>query len=183
MIQQNIHTPRLHLRAPTAADIPFIQVEMENHEVNKWVEGAPWPYAPGSAAWFIHNHCFPKLNTGEAFIWAITEKTTGEFLGLIEYGVKKGYVNRGFWLKQSAWNKGYMQEATSATLHYIFTHTPFEMVEAYNVKSNAASRNVKLRNGFKFFELRHEKPKPGKVQDGTLEYYRLTKTDWLALQK
>ena len=81
MSQQDIHTPRLYLRAPTVADIPLIQVEMENHEVNKWVKGAPWPYNPGSADWFIHNYCFPALAAGKAFIWAITEKSTGEFLG------------------------------------------------------------------------------------------------------
>lgn len=117
--------------------------------------------------------------TGESHMWSITDKATGEFLGLIEYGVKENNkAGRGFWLKQEAWNKGYMQEATAATIEYLFTQTPITVIEAYNVQSNASSRNVKLKNGFKFTQTRQAEPKPGKVQDATQEYYHLTKADW-----
>ena len=156
---------------------------MENHEVNKWIKTAPWPYVPGSAESFI-NHMLSKIAAGKTYVWAITDKTTDEFLGLIEYGVKESHkASRGFWLKQEAWNKGYMQEATTATLEYIFTQTPITLVEAFNVQSNAGSRNVKLKNGFKFTENRHREPKPGKAQDAVCEYYHLTKADWLTLKQ
>lgn len=182
-MSQTLHTQRLTLRTPCAADIPHVQTAMENHAVNQWVEMAPWPYLPNSAEWFI-NHMLPKITIGDSYMWSITERTSGEFLGLIEYGVKENNkAGRGFWLKQEAWNKGYMEEATTATLDYIFNQTPITLVEASNAKSNAGSRKVKLKNGFTLFELRNVELRPGKVQDPIQEVYHLTKADWQSRMK
>lgn len=183
MSQQDIFTPRLHLRVPTAADFPHAQKAMEDHEVNKWITLAPWPYLPGSAEGFLIRK-IKEVAEEKCCLWAITDKTTGEFLGLIEYAFEsKTKAVRGFWLKRQAWNRGVMQEASKATLEYIFTQTSVEVVEACNHSCNDASRNVKLKTGFTFVEMREEEIRPGKVPDSRLEVYQLTKADWLAQHK
>jgi RimJ/RimL family protein N-acetyltransferase len=75
-----------------------------------------------------------------------------------------------------------MEEATTATLDYIFNQTPITLVEASNAQSNAGSRKVKIKNGFKFIEVRTVELRPGKVQDPIQEVYHLTKAYWLALK-
>jgi RimJ/RimL family protein N-acetyltransferase len=124
-------------------------------------------------------------------VWCLTSNDSGEKLGtgaLLPMPVEEddtdwdllvpGYmpdndIEVGYFLKESAWGKGYATEVCSRLLKLAFEEMPLsEVVASYDI-GNDASRNVLLKCGF--------------VERGTRMCYgedgpdlRITREEWLA---
>lgn len=126
-------------------------------------------------------------------IWCISNRHTGEKLGSVallpmpveekhtDYSLvvpgkmPEGDIEIGYFLKRSAWGKGYATEACERLLQMAFEESPLTEVVANFEEGNVASRNVLEKLGF--------------INHGTMRCYgedgpnyRLTRDEWLVLQ-
>jgi RimJ/RimL family protein N-acetyltransferase len=123
-------------------------------------------------------------------VWCITSSDTGEKLGtgallpmpvedddtdwdlLVPGCMPNNDIEVGYFLKESAWGKGYATEACSRLLKLAFEKMPLSEVVASYDAGNDASRNVLLKCGF--------------IEHGTRRCYgedgydlRVTREEWL----
>ena len=126
-------------------------------------------------------------------IWCISDRRTGEKLGsaallpmpveekdtdysLVRPGqMPDGDIEIGYFLKRSAWGKGYATEACRRLIQMAFEESPLTEIVANFEEGNVASRNVLEKLGF--------------VNHGTMRCYgedgpnyRLTRDEWLERQ-
>jgi len=76
------------------------------------------------------------LNDGELI------GSIGAFVTEMDYSANVGYCIGRKW-----WGKGYVSEALSALIDYMFINTDIERLEAYHAAKNAASGKVMLNAG------------------------------------
>ena len=99
-------------------------------------------------------------------VWGISCRSSGEKLGSIallpipieaddtDYSLvipgqmPDGDVEIGYFLKRSAWRKGYATEACTRLLQFAFEQSPLTEVVATFEEENTASRNVLRKAGF-----------------------------------
>jgi len=126
-------------------------------------------------------------------IWCISNRRTGEKLGsvallpmpvegkhtdfslVIPGQVPAGDIEIGYFLKRSAWSKGYATEACKRLIQMAFEGSPLTEIVANFEDGNVASRNVLQKLGF--------------VNHGTMRCYgadgpnyRLTRDEWLSMR-
>lgn len=90
---------------------------------------------------------------GSGISWKIVDKTSGENLGVITIYFYKPEHNKaevGFWLKPSAWNKGFASEALHAVTEYWRTKKHLHRLEAFVEQRNTASSKLLEKTGFVF---------------------------------
>jgi RimJ/RimL family protein N-acetyltransferase len=122
-------------------------------------------------------------------IWCISDRATGEKYGttallpmpieqnhtdfsLVTPGKMPGCaIEIGYFLKRSAWGRGYASEASRRLLDFAFQETPLEEVVATIDKENVASRNVLLKVGFFDRGTMFSYGKDGPI-------YRITRGEW-----
>ena len=85
--------------------------------------------------------------------------------------------DRGFWLGERHWGNGYMSEAVSASVDYVFGQAGFDMIKAENAVANTASGRIKQKTIGRLLEVRDGDFVSGR---GTCEFWEITKDDWLA---
>jgi ribosomal-protein-alanine N-acetyltransferase len=99
-------------------------------------------------------------------IWCISDRETGEKYGsvaLLPMPIEEDNtdfslvapgkmpacdIEIGYFLKRSAWSRGYATEAARRLLDFVFQETPLQEVVATINKDNAASRHVLMKVGF-----------------------------------
>lgn len=99
-------------------------------------------------------------------IWCVTDRDSGEKLGsaallpmpveeddtdfdlVVPGQMPEGDVEVGYFLKRSAWGKGYATEACKRLLRMAFEDSPLTEVVATFEKGNSASQNVLEKAGF-----------------------------------
>ncbi|MGI9219635.1 MAG: GNAT family N-acetyltransferase [Woeseiaceae bacterium] len=99
-------------------------------------------------------------------IWSVSDTGSGEKLGsvallpmpieeddtdfelVVPGEMPDGDVEIGYFLKRSAWGKGYATEACTRLLRMAFEESPLAEVVATFDEGNDASRNVLLKTGF-----------------------------------
>ncbi len=104
--------------------------------------------------------------SGEIGIWCIVDREGGEKYGsvallpipideddtdfslVIPGSLPNGDIEIGYFLKRSAWNKGYATEACKRLLQFVFDETMLEEVVATFEEENTASRHVLEKAGF-----------------------------------
>ena len=127
-------------------------------------------------------------------VWCITDRESGEKLGTVallpmpveekdtDYSLvvpgrmPDGDIEIGYFLKRSAWGKGYATEASKTVIRFAFEESPLTEVVANFEAGNDASKKVLEKVGF--------------VYRGTMRCYgvdgpnyRITRDEWLALQR
>ncbi|OGP51930.1 MAG: GNAT family N-acetyltransferase, partial [Deltaproteobacteria bacterium RBG_13_43_22] len=139
-------TDRLILRPVTLSDAPAIQKYFNNWNIIKnLTTDVPWPYPDDGAEYFLKNIALPKVAEGSSQMWGIYIKDClDELVGIIEYHFNNdlGGGNRGFWLAEPFWGKGYMSEAVTAVQDYLFFELGINRIIVVNAKSNIGSRRV-----------------------------------------
>ena len=126
-------------------------------------------------------------------IWCISNRETGEKYGsaallpmpieeddtdfsLVTAGkMPECNIEIGYFLKRSAWGRGYATEAIRRLLGFVFQETPLKEVVATITKENTASRNVLLKAGF----IDHGTMR-SYGEDGPI--YRITRDEWSKLR-
>lgn len=177
-------TARLILRPVTLDDAPAIQKHFNNWNIIKRLTTmVPWPYPDDGAEAFLRDIALPKVEAGKAHMWGIVEKDGDDgLIGLVDYHAEyqDDGGNRGFWLAEPYWGRGYMSEAVGAIQDWLFFEKGLESIIVVNAVDNIGSRRVKEKTGAKFI-------RNGKLlhRSGTedTEIWEVTKESWAAYRK
>lgn len=176
-------TPRLLLRPVVLTDAPAIQVHFANWNVIKHIGGkVPWPYPPDGAQTFLKEDALPRVNRGDAHVWAICLKATpGDLIGVIEFRLSPDADDhRGFWIAEPHWGKGLMSEAVEAVNRFVFEELGLDNFIEQNAANNPASRRLKEKSGGEFLSYRESTYLSGERRS---EVWRLTRAGWLAARE
>jgi len=127
-------------------------------------------------------------------IWCISDRKTEEKYGSIALlpipieeddtdfnlvvpgEMPEGDIEIGYFLKPSAWGRGYATEASRRLLQFAFQETPLKEVVSTFEEENIASRNVLEKVGFISHGMR-------RCYGETGTDYRITREQWSALQQ
>jgi ribosomal-protein-alanine N-acetyltransferase len=122
-------------------------------------------------------------------VWCITDRETGEKYGsaallpmpieeddtdfnLVTPGkMPENDIEIGYFLKRSAWNRGYATEAIKRLLGFVFQETPLKEVVATINKENLGSRNVLIKTGFVDHGTMRSYGEDGPI-------YRISRREW-----
>ena len=143
-----IITSRLVLRPLRTSDAEAIQEHFPHWEIVQHLgDQIPWPYPPDGATQFVAIR-LKKIETSQDESWAITLKGSDELIGLVDYVADDDEAgNRGFWLGQQWWGKGYMTEVIEAFHYYAFEVLKLEKLTFVNAANNPASKRIKEKTG------------------------------------
>lgn len=178
-----LETERLVLRRFTEDDVDNL-VELDSDpDVMRFINGGrPTPRQEVEndlLPWFLDYY---KRFPGYGF-WAAVEKSTGRFVGWFHFrpaeGVHVDEIELGYWLRKSAWEKGYATEGSRALIHKGFAEFGVQRVVASTMVVNVASRRVMEKAGLKFVRTFHQ-PWPDKIEGdekGDVEY-ALLRSEW-----
>jgi len=175
-----LETPRLWLRPLTVDDAPAVQQYFNNvHIIGRLSKRVPWPYPDDGALVFLRDEVVPAMERGEVLAWGIVPKDgPGEVIGMIEHRLGDvDHGNRGFWLGEPFWGRGYMTEAVIRTQDHLLVERGVERMVLLNSVDNIASRRVKektgaVRIGTALLEHHHG--------SNVCEKWELTRAQWLA---
>jgi RimJ/RimL family protein N-acetyltransferase len=84
----------------------------------------------------------------------------------------------GFWVGKPFWGRGYATFGVKMVLEFAFRELRLERIPAYALESNAASRRVLEKSGFRFLELRPHQDPLLKRPDELLASYEITRSAW-----
>jgi len=172
-----LHTERLTLRAITLDDVPAIQRHFDNWNIIQHLTNqVPWPYPPDGAMTFVTEVVLPSHDAGTSLMWAITETGADELIGSIDFSFEDdGAGNRGFWLAEPYWGRGYVTEAVVAVQDHVLLDLGVERMTVLNAVTNPASRRVKEKTGARWIgqiELEHRN---GEMLS---DKWEVTRADW-----
>lgn len=180
-----LHSERLALNPFASTELDLCLEMFTDPEVTKYV-GGPMTHA-------AIKDCLPNWTKrggdGCIGIWCISDRRNGEKYGsvallpmpideddtdfslVIPGKIPGGDIEIGYFLKRSAWGRGYATEACGRLLDFVFQDSPLKEVVATFEKENTASRNVLIKAGF--------------VDHGTMRSYgeegpifRIARDDW-----
>lgn len=138
----------------------------------------PEPYpADGAAEWIAYVR--PRHAAGEEFAFAImnAEDELVGVTGLVD--ARDTVAELGFWIGEPYWNRGYATAAARKTLRFAFEEVGLRRVFARPLASNAPSRRVLEKLGFRFQQTEtHEHPKW--TDADRFARYTLDRADWSA---
>lgn len=139
---------RLLLRLPALDDVPAITRACQDPEVQRWTT-VPVPYTDEDAVWFVGTHVPTGWENGTEVTWAITNRATGELLGMCGLTLlsdARGEV--GFWLAPQARGAGVVTDATRLMCRWGFEDRGLARIEWLAFLGNEPSRRVAERLGF-----------------------------------
>lgn len=175
-----IETKRLILRLPKKTDLISFYYY------------ASKPNIGPLAGWYPHRNLddtklILDLFIKEGNVWAITKKEDDVMIGTIAlHNRQQNYVDGegceiGYVLDETYWNQGLMSEAVSEVLKYIFFNLNFDYVLASHLEENIGSKKVLQKLKFKFLNSKKEKYLDNK--DAIINYYKLTKREYLGYEQ
>ncbi|GAB4518925.1 MAG: GNAT family N-acetyltransferase [Anaerolineae bacterium] len=148
----DIHTDRLHLRAPEPdyAQEIYDAVRDSLPELTPWIDWAPTWDSPQKVEEIIYRSRVWFYNR-EAFIWYIYEQATARFVGVMELHSVDWEVPRaevGYWLRTSGAGHGYMTEAVAHITTLALKDWGFTRLQALCDARNTRAIQVAERTGF-----------------------------------
>lgn len=173
-----IETERLILRQYQLEDINDVVEGLNNLNVTKWLQGAPFPYTEQDALNFINRSLGNNL-----YNFAIVLKSENKVIGgtqLTNVDFHNGTAGGGIWIIEKYWGHGYGTEAFGARIKYAFEVLGLRRLENGYFKENEKSHKMQLRFGYKDEGVRRQKfvsRGSGKIED---EYITgLLKEEWI----
>jgi RimJ/RimL family protein N-acetyltransferase len=139
-----LQTARLVLDQPTASDVD-LTTEYCQDPLFKQFMVTPWPYTRDDALGFFVDYVPRAWKHDREFSWAIRRE--GQFLGMI--GFRQAGNDIGYWIGSPHRGHGYMTEAVSAVLDWLFAQG-FDDIQWECFVGNAASVGVARKSGFTF---------------------------------
>lgn len=148
-----ITTKRLKLRSPRYSDLNDI-IEMDMREdVQKYLFVSTEKSLAQPEKASLRKQLKETIKSGDpkgGAIWAIEEKNTGHFVGMISIELTHS-INKmalSFRFKPEIWRQGYATEAVSATVEFAFDKLMFSELSALIHPDNIASQRVVEKSGF-----------------------------------
>ena len=150
-----LETERLVLRELADSDARALFLNYSDEEIAKNFLEAPLTDME-QAAQFIEAFK-AEFGQGEAITWAVTLKSTDEFIGTCSYMIEaNSCAEIGYDLSKAHWGKGLMSEAMRAIIEYGFDELGLQKVKADTLSENARSIRLLERLGFRLDEIREQ---------------------------
>jgi len=144
MIPVILRTQRLVLDQPTAVDRHLV-AEYCRDPLFEGFMTTPWPYELTHATAFVNDMVPMGWRTDTEYTWAI--RVDGELGGMISFREELRMI--GYWLGAPHRGHGYMTEAASAVVDWVFSiGRPTVLWEC--VAGNLASASVARKVGFRY---------------------------------
>ncbi|WP_436738600.1 GNAT family N-acetyltransferase [Streptomyces sp. BBFR102] len=142
-------TPRLILRALTAADVDAVYRACQDHEIQRWTT-VPSPYRRTDAEHFVNRVCAEGWQQGTEFAFgAVDTVGHGALVAAIGLSMRATRTAElGFWTAAEYRGRGLMTEAVEAVTSWGFTQAPVDRIVWRAEVGNLASRATALRTGF-----------------------------------
>jgi ribosomal-protein-alanine N-acetyltransferase len=153
MAQPMIETERLRMRPLTDDDLDPLYEHIHSDPGVTW-DGTGSTREQARAALDAKRRHFEEYGFG---LIAVTEKATGEFLGIggLQHMEGGPDVEVGYYLARKAWGKGYATELSRAFLRYAFEDLGLDRVVAVVRPGNAASKRVLAKVGLRHVADEH----------------------------
>jgi RimJ/RimL family protein N-acetyltransferase len=181
MEQPVLETTRLRLRPVERSHTSEIQNAASVREVADTMISLPHPYPAGEAARYVARRQSERA-AGRSAVFAIEDKVSGTFRGLIEVRDIDREHSQGelsFWLTVDAWGRRYMSDAVQAVVQYAFDSLGLNRLYAYHMVRNPASGRVLEKNGFQQEGLLRQRVKKwGQFEDVAL--WAILRHEWRA---
>lgn len=175
---REILSDRLLLRRQTISDAQeMFDCYAKDGEVTKYLT---WnPHKSVNETLTLLKIWVEEYKSLDSYRWFITNRNTGALMGAIDV---VAYHNNnpiiGYVLGRSYWNKGYMSEALSAVINYLFNTVGTKKILIAAEEENIASQKVILKNGFRFVNLERKYFK-NKDEFKIIFNYELSKKQYL----
>ena len=186
-----LETERLHLR-PLALEDADLSIEIfTDPDVMRYV----WDVmTPSEVETSMANHILRGAG-GRIGVWSATDRSTGEKLGtgallpmpiddedtnwddLKSERYPEAEIEVGYFLKKSAWGKGYATEICKRLLAFAFEQTDLPEIVATTDNGNAASQHVLTKCGFQLKGRRYC------YAEDDCPDFRITREEWLTRQQ
>jgi len=144
MIPVTLSTERLVLDQPASADRELI-AEYCSDPLFETYMNTPWPYELKHATHFVTQYVPMGWRTDAEYTWAI--RAGGTFLGVIGY--REATRDVGYWLGAPHRGHGYMTEAATAVVDWLFAQGLPE-INWECIPGNEASVGVARKLGFTY---------------------------------
>lgn len=172
MIRAAIQTARLHLRPPQDDDSEWIAAEIARPEVHAMLPSLPCPYGLTEARTW--------LNGAKSANWHYVIVADAP-LGVVTLMSVAWGQELGYWLRPSAWGKGYMTEAARAVVGAWFASGELELHSGH-LTENKGSARVLGQLGFRYEAplMRHSNYFGREVE---VQRMRLTRDEFVPFQE
>lgn len=145
---KTLETPRLQLRKMTIADSAEVFKNWTSSEiVSRYLTWAPHSSIEITEEYLI----FEETNRQEG--WGIVLKETNQLIGTITVVEDKENIKTkviGYALGEKFWNQGYMSEALTRVINFLFETTDVNRIEAEHDVNNPSSGRVMEKSGMIF---------------------------------
>jgi [ribosomal protein S5]-alanine N-acetyltransferase len=137
----------------------------------------PHPYPENGARDLISGQLKERAE-GTGYIFTIKDRQ--ELVGLCGlHGIEGASARElGFWIGRPFWGKGYASFGVKMVLQFAFQNLRLERVGSSALESNAASRRVLEKSGFRLLRLERHNDPALKRPDELLAIYEVTRTQW-----
>ena len=152
LVQPELRTERLLLRAFGPADAPLVPTLAGERDIALNTLNLPHPYERRHAEEWIAAHA-GQLERREAVTFAITLAADRQLVGAMGLILDNGHrrAELGYWIGKPYWGNGYATEAGRAILRWAFDALDLHRVHASHFPRNPASGRVLRKLG-----MRHE---------------------------
>jgi len=144
-------TPRLLLRPIGPSDVQAVYTACQDSAIQRWTT-VPSPYRLEHAEQFACDYAPKAWAAGDAAVFAVTDRSTGELLASVglhfDRGRDDGIAEIGYWTAAPARGRGITTEAVAAVCEWGFISCGVQRLEWYAEVGNAASRRVAEKAGF-----------------------------------
>jgi RimJ/RimL family protein N-acetyltransferase len=174
---EELWTERLWLRPLALSDAPKIQTLFPNPNALKYMASAiPWPYPETGAIEFVTRRLLDREKS-ETYDWVILERNNVDqgLIGFIGMTPASETDNRGFWLGEPYWGRGYMTEAVHAVNNFAFDRLRVKQMRLNNAVANVGSHRLKEKSGAEIVSTQEEEYIGGKMLGET---WILTAEKW-----
>ena len=139
-------TPRLHLRPVRCEDaLPIFRTYAGEEEPTRYMNFARHR-RPAESEVFA-NRCALCWDIGSAFPFAIVERVSGTFIGLVEVRLRPPKADFGYILGAKFWGRGYATEAATAIADWTIEQPSIFRIWATCHPDNIASAKVLVKAG------------------------------------
>ena len=142
-----LESHNLKLRKLELSDIPYLIQYANNKNISDQIFNIPFPYEEIDAI-FRFNFILQGFKNKERFVFAITKRETGEFIGEIglHLEISNKHAQFGYGIAQDFWNLGFATEATKLVLAFGFNDLDLHKIYATHFPENEASAKVMIKN-------------------------------------
>jgi ribosomal-protein-alanine N-acetyltransferase len=172
-----LQTARLTLRPLQLEDAEQVQQLFPRWEVVQYLKNKiPWPFPPDGVLTYYREAALPAIARAEEWHWTLRLKEAlQDTIGAI--GLRKGEVNRGFWLAPEWQGQGLMTEAVVAVNDYWFDILGFPVMRTSKAIANESSRRISEKTGMKVVSTGEGDFVSGRLPTETWE---ITAEEWRA---